>query len=176
MLYQKMVRLATTDGLTGLTNHRTFQENLAREVHRACRYGRPLSLVLMDIDHFKKFNDTYGHPVGDLVLREIAGCIRRSLRVNDLPARYGGEEFAVIVPETDREGVIITAERIRTTIEAHRITTDSLTLQVTVSLGCATLPVHADTPSALIDCADKALYHSKETGRNRVTVFGRKMV
>jgi diguanylate cyclase (GGDEF)-like protein len=175
MLYQKMVMLATTDGLTLLTNHRTFQENLAREVHRALRYGRPLSLVLMDIDHFKKFNDTYGHPTGDLVLREIAGCIRRSLRVNDLPARYGGEEFAVIVPETDQRGALVTAERIRTTVESHLITTDKQELHVTVSLGCAELPANADTPQALIDCADKALYHSKETGRNRVTVYGKKM-
>jgi diguanylate cyclase (GGDEF)-like protein len=175
LLYHNMVMLATTDGLTHLCNHRSFQEQLEKELERSGRYERKLSLLLMDIDHFKSFNDTYGHPVGDLVLREIAGCIRRSVRSNDIPARYGGEEFTVVIPETDEQGAMITAERIRQTIEQHVIRTDSKELHVTVSIGCATFPDLATTQQALIDAADKALYYSKEHGRNRCTLYRRPM-
>jgi diguanylate cyclase (GGDEF)-like protein len=174
-LYQKMETLATTDGLTQLFNHRTFQDHLAKEVERARRYKRPLSLLLMDIDHFKSFNDTYGHPVGDLVLKEISACIRKSIRVNDIPARYGGEEFTVIIPETGEEGAMVIAERIRRTVEQHVIVSLDRQLRVTISLGCATVPSHAETGPALIDSADKALYFSKEHGRNRTTLFTKGM-
>jgi diguanylate cyclase (GGDEF)-like protein len=174
-LYQKMEMLATTDGLTQLNNHRTFQEHLAREVERARRYRRPLSLLLMDIDHFKSFNDTYGHPVGDLVLTEISMCIRKSIRTNDIPARYGGEEFTVIIPETGEDGAMVIAERIRRTVEQHVIVSLDRQLRVTISLGCATIPSHADTGPALIDCSDKALYFSKEHGRNKTTLFTKGM-
>jgi diguanylate cyclase (GGDEF)-like protein len=166
-----MERLATTDGLTGLNNHRTFQELLAGELERSQRYQRPFSVLLMDIDHFKSFNDTYGHPVGDLVLKEIAACITRSIRRNDIPARYGGEEFAVILPENNAEGATISAERIRRTIEQHRIHSADRELQVTVSVGCASFPTHATETTSLVSSADKALYYSKEHGRNRVTLF-----
>ncbi|MBD3347471.1 MAG: diguanylate cyclase, partial [Chitinivibrionales bacterium] len=135
LLYQRMERLATTDGLTGLNNHRFFQEQLSNEMERSRRYRRTVALLLMDIDHFKSFNDTYGHPVGDLVLKEIAQCIRKSIRHNDFPARYGGEEFAVILPENTNEGAMITAERIRTTIENHIIKSADRELRVTVSIG-----------------------------------------
>jgi diguanylate cyclase (GGDEF)-like protein len=175
LLYQKMEMLATTDGLTELNNHRHFQELLAQEIARGVRYSRPVSLLIMDIDHFKTFNDTYGHPVGDLVLKEISGCIRRSIRINDLPARYGGEEFAVIIPESDQNGAKIIAERIRRTIEGHIVRSLERELRVTVSIGYATLPLHAATQIDLIDCADKALYHSKETGRNRISEFEKGM-
>lgn len=171
MLYQKMEKLATTDGLTGLNNHRTFQEALAQEIERSRRYSRPLSLLLMDIDHFKTFNDTYGHPVGDLVLKEIASCIRRSIRLNDIPARYGGEEFVVIIPETNEHGSMITAERIRSTIEQHTIVSLGRELKVTVSIGCSAFPENAPSQQALIDTADKALYAAKKAGRNRVVPF-----
>jgi diguanylate cyclase (GGDEF)-like protein len=174
-LYQKMEMLATTDGLTQLNNHRTFQEHLAREVERSRRYRRPLSLLLMDIDHFKSFNDTYGHPVGDLVLKEISMCIRKSIRTNDIAARYGGEEFTVIIPETGEEGAMVIAERIRRTVEQHVIVSLDRQLRVTISLGCATIPSHADTGPALIDCSDKALYFSKEHGRNKTTLFTKGM-
>jgi diguanylate cyclase (GGDEF)-like protein len=174
-LYQKMETLATTDGLTQLFNHRSFQEHLAKEVERARRYRRPLSLLLMDIDHFKSFNDTYGHPVGDLVLKEISACIRSSVRVNDIAARYGGEEFTVIIPETGEEGAMVIAERIRRTVEQHVIISLERQLRVTISLGCATMPSHADTGQDLIDSADKALYYSKEHGRNRTTLFAKGM-
>jgi diguanylate cyclase (GGDEF)-like protein len=174
-LYQKMEMLATTDGLTGLNNHRTFQELLAKEVERARRYGRPLSLLLMDIDHFKKFNDTYGHPVGDLVLREISKCIRQSIRTNDIAARYGGEEFTVIIPESGPEGAMVIAERIRRTVEQHVITSLDTQLHVTISLGCSSMPLVATAQQPLVDAADKALYFSKEHGRNRATLFSPEM-
>ncbi|MCL2183941.1 MAG: diguanylate cyclase [Chitinispirillia bacterium] len=171
MLYQKMETLATTDGLTGLNNHRTFQERMAAELERSRRYGRPLSLLLTDIDHFKSFNDTYGHPVGDLVLREISGCIRNAVRINDIPARYGGEEFAVILPETDENGAYITAEKIRQMVEAKVIESGSNKLRVTISIGCVTFPTYGTTQQEIIDCSDKALYTSKRSGRNRVTIY-----
>jgi diguanylate cyclase (GGDEF)-like protein len=174
-LYQEMERLATTDGLTGLSNHRTFQDALAKEVERTKRYNRPVSLLLLDIDHFKKFNDTYGHPVGDLVLKQISLCIRRSIRTSDLPARYGGEEFVVVIPETDGAGAMITAERIRSTIEGHLIVSGQNQLHVTVSIGCAGMPQSAVTQKDLIKCADKALYYGKEHGRNQATMYQKGM-
>jgi diguanylate cyclase (GGDEF)-like protein len=174
-LYQKMETLATTDGLTLLNNHRTFQELLAKEMERSRRYQRPLSLLLMDIDHFKSFNDTYGHPVGDLVLKEISTCIRQSIRINDIAARYGGEEFTVIIPETGPEGAMVIAERIRRTVEQHTIVSLDNRLHVTISLGCSVMPVHATTQQALIDSADKALYFSKGNGRNRASLFSSEM-
>ncbi|MDR0305425.1 MAG: diguanylate cyclase [Chitinispirillales bacterium] len=175
LLYLKMEKLATTDGLTGLNNHRTFQEAMAREFERARRYDRPLSVLLTDIDHFKLFNDTYGHPVGDIVLREVANCIRKAVRLNDIPARYGGEEFAVIIPESDEQGAAIIAERIRSSVEQCVIVNDGKELRVTISIGCASFPPHACSQQDLIDCADKALYASKRAGRNRVSIYNTEM-
>jgi diguanylate cyclase (GGDEF)-like protein len=174
-LYQRMERLATTDGLTHLCNHRYFQENLQREAERCERYGRYVSMLLMDIDFFKKFNDAYGHPIGDIVLRETAGCIRQAIRANDFPARYGGEEFAVIIPETNGQGAMAVAERIRETIESHIVQTEKGPLRVTVSIGCACMPDHARDQAALIEAADRALYYSKESGRNRTTLYKKGM-
>ncbi len=174
-LYQKMERLATTDGLTQLCNHRFFQETLAREVERCERYGRYVSLLLMDIDHFKSFNDTYGHPIGDLVLKEISQCIRRAIRANDFPARYGGEEFAVIIPETNQQGAMAVAERIRSTVESHTVQSEKGDLHITLSIGCASIPDNAQTQPALIEAADNALYYSKEHGRNRTTLYKKGM-
>jgi len=175
MLYLKMEKLATTDGLTGLNNHRTFQEIAAREFERAKRHGRPLSMLLTDIDHFKNFNDTYGHPVGDLVLREIAGCIRSAVRASDFPARYGGEEFAVVLPETAEQGAMAIAERIRQTVEARVIESGKNMLRVTISIGCVTYPTYGTTQQEIIDCSDKALYASKKGGRNRVSLYNPSM-
>lgn len=171
VLYQKMELLATTDGLTGLNNHRHFQEILSKELERARRYRHPLSLLLMDIDHFKTFNDTYGHPVGDLVLKEISLCIQKSIRTNDIPARYGGEEFTVIIPETNQANAMIIAERVRATIEKHIIHSLEKQLRVTVSIGCATYPTQASSQQELIDLADKALYYSKGHGRNQINAY-----
>lgn len=171
ILYQHMEQLATTDGLTGLNNHRHFQELLSREIERSRRYNRPLSLLLMDIDHFKSFNDTYGHPVGDLVLKEISQCIRHSIRQNDIPARYGGEEFVVIIPESSEKGALTIAERIRCTIEQHTIISLDRKLKVTVSIGGSSFPDKAPTQQQLIDTADRALYQAKENGRNQVMPY-----
>jgi diguanylate cyclase (GGDEF)-like protein len=170
-LYHRMEQLAITDGLTQLHNHKHFQEQLAKELERTKRYKRPVSLLMMDIDHFKSFNDTYGHPVGDLVLKQIAQCIRQAIRVNDIAARYGGEEFTVIMPDSAEEGAFVTAERIRRRVEQKIILSGVSQLRVTLSVGCASFPAQASGQQELIDNADKALYYSKETGRNRSTVF-----
>jgi diguanylate cyclase (GGDEF)-like protein len=175
ILYQQMQLQATTDGLTGLVNHRTFQEHLHDHILRSHRYQRKLSLLLMDIDHFKNFNDTYGHQVGDLVLKTISKCLRRSVRSSDLVARYGGEEFVVILPETDVPNAHKMAERIRQNIEKEIIVNNEKKLRVTVSVGVATLDEHASAKSKLIEAADTAMYYSKENGRNRVTVYNAKM-
>lgn len=170
-LYQKMEIQATTDGLTGLCNHRHFQDNLHQAILQSERYSRPLSLLLMDIDKFKSFNDTYGHQIGDLVLQKIAEALTQSVRSTDLPARYGGEEFVVVLPETDEENSLRMAERIRATIEATPIETERGTLSVTVSIGSATRGADAMTQEQLIQCADAAMYQSKKGGRNRVTAY-----
>ncbi len=175
LLYHKMELLATTDGLTGLCNHRTFQENLHKEIIRAHRYQHPLSLLLLDIDHFKKFNDTYGHQIGDLVLQEVANCLRKVVREHDIAARYGGEEFVVIIPETASAAAASIADRIRKTIETHAVFTEGKELTITVSIGCATIPEHAGLQAELIEKSDKAMYFSKKNGRNRVTIYSKEM-
>ena len=170
-MFDQMEALATTDGLTGLVNHRTFQARCDESLQLAQRYGKNLSLMLTDIDHFKRVNDTYGHPVGDLVLRGVARILRESARDTDIAARYGGEEFCVIMPETDAEGAKVIAERIRKEIEAATFETEQGSLKVTLSLGIATYPESAETKQALIDLADQCLYFAKEHGRNQsVTV------
>jgi diguanylate cyclase (GGDEF)-like protein len=166
--YQQLERLATTDGLTGLHNHRRFQEMAEELASTALRYGRPLSLALTDIDHFKLVNDTYGHPVGDQVLKRVARVLAEVARATDKVCRYGGEEFAVLLPETDVEGARLLAERFREAIkqQAHQAA-DGQTFQVTLSLGLCTMPAYARHKQELIDRADQALYHAKRNGRDR---------
>ena len=162
---------ATTDRMTKLFSHHYFQQNLEDEIARAHRYGTTLSLIMFDIDHFKKFNDTYGHLQGDLIIKEIAKILRASVRTIDFTARYGGEEFAVILPEVNLKGAVVVAERIRRTIEAHSFSGEEGPLFVTVSIGVAEFkPARMRSASQLIADADKALYQSKEMGRNRVSV------
>ncbi|UCF97882.1 MAG: sensor domain-containing diguanylate cyclase [Spirochaetaceae bacterium] len=162
---------ATTDRMTKLFSHHFFQQNLEEEIARAHRYGTTLSLLMFDIDHFKKFNDTYGHLQGDLIIKEIANILRGSVRTIDFTARYGGEEFAVILPEVSAKGAAVVAERIRKTIEKNPFHGDEEPLYVTVSIGVAAFkPARMRSASQLIAEADKALYQSKEMGRNRVTV------
>ena len=162
---EELERLATTDGLTGLMNHRTFQERLRQEFTRATRYGTPLSLLLLDVDHFKQFNDTFGHPAGDAVLKSVSQVLRMTARHTDLVARYGGEEFVLVLPQTDSHGATVIAERVRVAIAAA-----SWDLRaVTVSIGVSTLALDTPDPSVLIARADQALYHSKAAGRDRVT-------
>lgn len=162
---QELETLATTDGLTGLKNRRTFGAELAEEHARAIRYRQPLSLLLLDVDHFKQYNDAHGHPAGDAVLRRVAEELSRTARDTDMAARYGGEEFAVILPFTDEAGSLAIAERVRAAIAGGGWELPP----VTVSIGVGTLSLDTPTPDSLIACADSALYQSKEAGRNRVT-------
>jgi two-component system, cell cycle response regulator len=168
-MYERMEQLATTDGLTGLPNHRTFQSRLDAELARYKRLPSPISLIIMDIDHFKKVNDTFGHPVGDVVLREIGAVLAANVRDIDTAARYGGEEFALILPNTTAGGAMKFAERLRKHISKHEIPYPGGATTVTVSLGVACFPDDGKDKPSLIKRADEALYHSKQSGRNRVT-------
>ena len=169
---EKLRELATKDGLTGLFNHRYFQESMDREISRALRYKSPLSLIIADIDHFKKINDTYGHPVGDMVIKTIGSHMQNNVRGSDIVARYGGEEFAAILTETDLKGSVTFAERFRRSIEEADIISDGQTIKVTISVGVATLNHVSRTndKATLIKLADDSLYHAKKTGRNRISV------
>ena len=162
---------ANTDGLTGLWNRRYFDEKLVQELARYHRYGQdhPVGLLILDIDHFKKVNDTYGHQVGDLVIKQVADLLIQIVRTTDLPVRYGGEEMCVLLTHTDLEGSVILAERIREAITGLQpIDADGHPFRVSASFGVA-VSRRGDTPAALLGRADAALYQSKEGGRNRVT-------
>ena len=169
-LHETVQKQAVTDELTGLFNHRRFQEVMTAEVERARRYGHELGLIMLDIDNFKSVNDTYGHLQGDNVLREVARVLRQSSREIDEPARYGGEEMAVALPQTDLEGAYQFAERVRGRIEALELplADGDGTLKVTASFGVASLAT-ADGASkgALVAAADGALYEAKRSGKNR---------
>ncbi len=171
LMYEHMQRMATTDGLTRLTNHRHFQELFDGQLARAERYGRHLSMVLVDIDHFKTVNDTYGHPVGDAVLKQVAKLLEDNARVTDVAARYGGEEFVVLLDETDRQGARIIADRIREGMAALEFRSEKGKFSRTMSLGVATYPEDGTRKADLIERADKALYQAKESGRNRVVCY-----
>jgi diguanylate cyclase (GGDEF)-like protein len=166
-LFAQTERLATTDGLTGLTNHRTFQARLDEQLAVAERYGKKVSLILCDIDHFKSVNDTYGHPTGDVVLKGVARALAQEARQTDVTARYGGEEFAVVMPETDTAGAEVIAERIRAKVGALVFETEQGPLRVTMSLGVATFPDDGAQKPALVERADGCLYHAKRHGRNQ---------
>lgn len=166
-MYDHMERMATTDGLTGLLNHRTFQERCADALKRSARYGRPCSLFLTDIDHFKNVNDTYGHPVGDEVIRRVSAVLASHARTTDVVARYGGEEFACVMEETDAPGAMLLADRVREAVQREIVKSDMGPLSVTLSLGVAQYPLHGTTKQQLIERADQALYAAKHGGRNR---------
>ena len=170
--HARLYELAITDGLTKLYIHRYFQARLEEEIQRAMRYHTTVSLILFDIDHFKKFNDTYGHQQGDIVLVEVAKLVKQTVRDTvDIPARYGGEEFTVILPETDSKGAQLVAERLRKTVESYAFPGQDQALRVTISLGIATFPDHASNRAILIKKADTALYACKEKGRNCSSIF-----
>jgi two-component system cell cycle response regulator len=171
LMYKKMETMATTDGLTGLTNHRSFQERFGQLLERAARHNHKAAMLLCDVDHFKKVNDTYGHPVGDEVLRRVARVLQDAVRKIDIPARYGGEEFAVVLEATDLEGALHLADRIRADVGALEIDSDKGKLQVTMSIGVAAFPDDHREQATLIERADLALYHAKQTGRNRVVAY-----
>jgi diguanylate cyclase (GGDEF)-like protein len=169
-LHETVQRQAVTDELTGLFNHRRFQEVMTQEVERARRYGQEMGLIMLDIDNFKRVNDTYGHLQGDMVLREVARVLRQSSREIDEPARYGGEEMAVALPQTDLEGAFRFAERVRRRIEALDLPLldGDGTLKVTASFGAASLASSTgDGKDALVAAADAALYRAKRSGKNR---------
>ncbi|MDQ3813806.1 MAG: diguanylate cyclase [Armatimonadota bacterium] len=161
----KLEAQAALDGLTGVRNRRSFDERLRIEFERHSQYEMPLSFLLLDVDRFKQYNDTFGHPAGDEVLKRVARILQGSVRGGDFVARYGGEEFAIIMPNTDYPNASTLAERLRATIEAACWPERP----VTASFGVATLTSEIDSPSALLATADQALYHSKAGGRNRVT-------
>ncbi|MHB8836462.1 MAG: diguanylate cyclase [Candidatus Methylomirabilia bacterium] len=171
VLHQTVERLSVTDGLTGLNNHRNFQERLQTELERGERHREPLSLLLLDIDHFKKINDTYGHPVGDRVLRTLAAELGRLARRVDFVARYGGEEFAIILVNTDRRGCRASAQRVLKAVRALRVPHEGSVFTFRLSLGTATFPDDAATREELVRCADKALYAAKAGGRDRAAAW-----
>ncbi len=174
-LFEKIQHLSQLDGLTSLYNHRLFQERLGQELTRRKRTRKPLALIMFDIDHFKKFNDSFGHQAGDGILEQLAGVIASHCRCSsiDICCRYGGEEFAIITPELETPVAATVAERIRSAVEknAFRVNNESLAGRVTISMGVAGVAGPDDiSPEELVQRADEALYRSKKTGRNRVTV------
>jgi len=171
-MYEVVEEQATTDGLTGLVNHRTFQERFSAMLGRAERRNFAVSLLLTDIDHFKKVNDTYGHPTGDEVLRRVAAILRGSARKIDITARYGGEEFAIVLEGTDRAGARQLAERIRQEVAQQTFASPKGSFQATLSIGVASYPDDAREKAEIIARADQSLYAAKHGGRNRTMCWG----
>lgn len=172
VLKQAQIRhLAYTDGLTGLANRRSLQERLAGEVERAQRYQRPLAALMLDVDHFKLYNDTYGHPYGDTILRAMAQLLRQESRISDTVARYGGDEFTLLLPETDRPQAFRLAQRLRTRVAQHPLlgAAGLPGSRLTLSIGVAS-HTEAGTADTLLQAADTALYAAKRVGGNQVQV------
>ena len=170
----RLEKEAITDGLTGLYNHRHFYNRLEFEINRAARANSPVSVLILDVDNFKKYNDRYGHPKGDEVLRKCSAALRESVRSVDIAARYGGGGFAVILAETDKEGAIVVAENIRRAIEGLRFPDEEgdTTHNVTVSIGVSSYPADTKEMNDLVKLADDALYSAKREGKNRVGAQG----
>jgi diguanylate cyclase (GGDEF)-like protein len=164
-LFQQMQHQALTDGLTGCFNRRFFEIQLERDLHLATRMRQPVSLILLDIDHFKRVNDSHGHDAGDDALRILAGALREEVRGVDMAARYGGEEFAIILPQAGPEGAMVMAETLRARVERMEVPGVG---HITISFGVATFPLDASSRELLVTSADRALYLAKRTGRNRV--------
>jgi two-component system, cell cycle response regulator len=160
-----LAEIASCDGLTGLKNHRFFRESLESQFSISSRQGSPLSVVMLDVDQFKSFNDTYGHPAGDDVLRQVSMLLRSCVRDHDVVARYGGEEFGILLPSTTVESSRLLGERLRVTVEQHPWTHRP----ITISLGISTISPRISRASVLIEQADRSLYQSKAEGRNRLT-------
>lgn len=165
--HETIYNMTIVDGLTGVNNKRYLMETLEREIPRARRHLRPLSLIMFDIDHFKKINDTFGHLAGDYVLKELAQLVKSRIRPDDVLGRYGGEEFALALPETDAQGAFAIAEELRRMIEGHRFVFEQENIQVTVSMGVALLADGWDV-TLFIKQADERLYAAKREGRNTV--------
>jgi diguanylate cyclase (GGDEF)-like protein len=161
---EELERISITDGLTGLVNRRRLMEALATEVERANRMQHPCAVLMVDVDHFKQFNDTYGHPAGDAVLARVAALLRESIRTIDVAGRYGGEEFLLVLTETTMAGALEVAERIRANLQTEVFDGG----RITVSVGAAEFPEGGQSAEALIMSADLALYQAKKDGRDRV--------
>ncbi len=169
--FEQQYVLATTDGLTDLYNHRYFQEQMRMMIEASKRYETSFSLIILDIDFFKKFNDTFGHQAGDAVLRQVAQTLKKNIRSTDIACRYGGEEMSIILPKTDHEIAIFTANKICARVSSKQFKLpNGRETSVTISLGVSTFPVDGTTPEELIEAADKRLYHAKHNGRNQVGV------
>jgi diguanylate cyclase (GGDEF)-like protein len=166
--HEEIYRLTTIDGLTQIYNKRYFLETLEREISRAHRYRRELTLMMMDIDHFKKINDTYGHLAGDYVLKQLASVIKARIRREDTMSRYGGEEFALVLPEVDQINAGQTAEKIRKLVEKTVFKFEDTKIPVTVSMGVSALDPETKDPNDFIKRADEKLYQAKNQGRNQV--------
>ena len=171
-MHRDVYNQAVTDGLTGLFNRRHMQSALIEERQRAARYSRSLSVIMLDVDEFKKYNDTYGHPQGDVLLKMTSSLLKANVREVDIVGRYGGEEFIVVMPETSKEDAILTAERLRSamagTVFPGFADDSSAGVFKTISLGLATYPEDSDDMQTLVSLADQALYRAKRGGRNQV--------
>ncbi len=169
--HRNVRQIAVHDPLTGLYNHAFILNEVQREIERSHRYGRAMSVVMLDIDHFKRYNDTYGHLQGDVVLRETAYILRSKLRTTDMIGRYGGEEFAAVLPEANLTQARMVAERLRTGVTEHSTKHRGIMIPIHISLGVATCTPGTKTGEILIEQADQALYEAKRKGRNQVVVF-----
>lgn len=170
-LYSETEYLSVTDGLTGLYNRRHFEYNVEREFLRAKRYSSSLSLAMIDIDHFKQINDTYGHQFGDYALKEISKIVFSSFRKTDMIYRYGGEELAVILTETTLENALIPLERLREKVAEHEFSYNNEITNITISIGLSSNSAEMKVQAELVECADKALYKAKQDGRNKVVAY-----
>jgi len=171
-LYQEIEKFSVTDSLTGIATRRVILEGLEEEIRRSKTRKKKMSFLMIDVDYFKRFNDRYGHLIGDQILCGVSDIIEESVREIDVIGRYGGEEFCVILPETDRDGAMYVAERVRAAVEKNSIITYDVSVHATISVGISTFPDDGDQISELIDKADWALYRAKKNGRNTVCSFG----
>ena len=169
-MYSQTRFLSVTDPLTGLYNRRHFEDTLEREFLRASRYDNHLSFAIIDVDFFKKVNDTYGHSTGDYVLKEVAYLILQNLRKTDMVFRYGGEEFTVIITETPKEKAIVPLERLRKAVEEYPFSYNGQDIKITISIGISEVCENITTVHQLFDDADRALYKAKENGRNQIQI------
>lgn len=163
-LVREFKRLVSTDGLTGIHNRMKVELLMTAEVLRSKRYGRLLSVLLIDVDHFKQVNDNYGHSIGDSVLRDVAAVLNDNIREADILGRWGGEEFLIVAPETDTDGALRFGEKLREAVERHRFIKD---IRITISIGVATL-MEGEWEDDMVRRADEAMYQAKESGRNRI--------
>jgi len=177
---RNLCEVSSRDVLTGLYNRWYVIEKIDTEINRAMRHGSPMSVLMLDLDHFKRINDTWGHSAGDEVLKAIGKLLKDSCRVYDVPGRYGGEEFCIVLPETRMGNTAVVAERIRQRLEATELTCGSESIVVTASIGIAGMDEPASSeilsPAALIDRADRALYSAKSRGRNRIETWDRALL